>query len=648
MCGIAGYIDLSRSTGAAELQAAVTRMADTMAHRGPDSAGAWTDPANGIGLSHRRLSILDLSPDGHQPMISACGRYVIVFNGEIYNFETLRRELQGSGSAFRGGSDTEVMLAAISRWGLERAVRRFNGMFAFAVWDRREHTLSLVRDRLGEKPLYYGAVNGKFVFASELKAIRATAGPLELDRGAIRLYLRHCYIPAPYSIYTGINKLPPGTLVAFRPDAPSARHTPEPYWSAKSAAEAGTNRPFSGSSTEAADELHGLLTAAVKLRMRADVPLGAFLSGGIDSSTVVALMQSESSRPVKTFSIGFTEDGYDEAPHAKAVARLLGTDHTEAYVTPEDAMAVIPRLASMYDEPFADSSQIPTRLVSQLAREKVTVALSGDGGDELFGGYTRYAIGRKLSRYLSCIPRPLRGPLSSTAKRLGGFPGVPQRKFDRIVEFLQAGDSDAMYLQLTSHWSGPDPIVHGAIEPPTALTGAPPARLRGLTHRMMYFDTVMYLPDDILVKLDRASMSVSLESRVPLLDHNVVEFAWSLPYSLLNHTDGRSKWPLRQVLYRYVPPALVDRPKKGFGIPLGSWLRGPLRDWAASLLDERRLVQEGIFEPGPIIAKWREHAGGQNDWHYHLWDVLMFQAWLDESAGNSQCHEATRYARVEG
>ena len=604
-------------------------MAAVLAHRGPNDSGIWVDPQCGLALAHRRLSILDLSADGHQPMSSAGGRYVIVFNGEIYNYRDLRRNVEELGCEFRGHSDTEVMLAVISQCGVDKALRLFNGMFAFALWDRWERALTLARDRLGEKPLYYGVAEDRFVFASELKAIRACVDGLHVSRKALRDFVRHSYVSGPESIYEGIWKLPPGTSLTHRLERPYAEPEPLAYWSAAEAAERGAVDPFRGSPFEAVDHLDGLLSEAVKLRMHADVPLGAFLSGGIDSSTVVALMQAQSSRPVKTFSIGFTEPGYDEAQHAKAVAGHLGVDHTELYLTAEDSLKVLPRLASIYDEPFGDSSQVPTLLVSQLARERVTVSLSGDGGDELFGGYPRYALGRRIERQIGWIPASLRRLLASGAAAIGGLPGIPQRKYARLVDLLGAASQDGTYQELVSHWGSANSIVLDA-PAPTGLPTAPPT-VDNVTRRMMFFDLIHYLPDDILVKVDRASMAVSLESRVPFLDHRVVEFAWTLPLRFLE-LDGQSKWPLRQVLYRRMPRALVDRPKMGFGIPLGSWLRGPLRDWAEPLLSERRLAAEGFFDPSPLRRKWEEHTAGISDWQYHLWDILMFQAWLEESA----------------
>jgi asparagine synthase (glutamine-hydrolysing) len=633
------------------MQATVRRMSDTLVHRGPDDEGSYIDEATGLALGFRRLSIIDLSPEGHQPMTSRDGRYVLIFNGEIYNFKALRRELEDLGHRWRGHSDTEVMLAAFTEWGVEPAIKRFNGMFALALWDKRERTLYLTRDRIGEKPLYYGFSGNTFLFGSELKALRAhpdfKAG---INRDALALFLRYNYIPAPYSIYQGIYKLTPGTYLSLDERETSVGQLPEPlpYWSAREAAELGTASPFEGTEAEAVAELEALLNDAVGLRMVADVPLGAFLSGGVDSSTVVALMQAQSSQPVKTFSIGFTEEAYNEARHARAVAEHLKTDHTELYVTPEDAMAVIPRLPALYDEPFSDSSQIPTFLVSQLARRHVTVSLSGDGGDELFAGYNRYLLGQSVWNKISWMPKGSRavaaGALTTVSPRAwdraftGLKPFLPSRlqharagdRLHKLAEILTVSDVEAMYMNIVSHWKHPTRLVPGSSEPRTILTDERAwANLPGIIQRMMYLDAVTYLPDDILVKVDRASMGVSLEARVPFLDHRVFELSWRLPLSW-KIKEGQSKWPLRQILYKHVPRALIERPKMGFGIPVGEWLRGPLRDWAESLLDEGRLKREGLLNAEPVRRKWEEHLRGVRNWQYYIWDVLMFQGWLEE------------------
>ena len=645
MCGFTGFLQRADVVTAEAMSDTVTRMADAIRYRGPDDSGAWTDPAAGIALGHRRLSIIDLSPEGHQPMVSPSGRYVIAFNGEIYNFERLRQQLDGDGFRWRGHSDTEVMLAAFERWGVTGALERFNGMFAFALWDSRERVLHLARDRMGEKPLYYGWIGDTFLFGSELKAMRAhPRWRAEIDRDALSAYLRHNYVPTPYSIYKGISKLPAAHQLAVSIRGETAG--PQPYWSLRTAAESGVRSPLAIGDAEAVDELDTLLRDAVRIRTVADVPVGVFLSGGIDSSTVVALMQAQSTRPVKSFSIGFDEEAYNEARHAKAVAAHLGTDHTELYVTPAQAMALIPTLPHVYDEPFADSSQIPTILVSQLARRDVTVTLSGDGGDELFCGYVRYFWGRRIWRTIGRVPSGLRSlagraltalspqswnTLMGGVNRLvpAGLGEVTGDRVHKLAEILSVPSADVLYHGLISHWPQPDSIVYGAREPATAITDPSQwAALDDFTSRMMYLDALTYLPDDILVKVDRASMSVSLEARVPLLDHRVVEYAWRVPLSM-KIRDDQGKWLLRQVLYRYVPRELVERPKMGFGVPIDSWLRGPLRDWAEDLLGERRLREGGHFDPAPIREKWAEHLSGARNWQYWLWDVLMFQAWLD-------------------
>lgn len=602
-------------------------------HRGPDSDGLWEDREAGLALAHVRLAILDLSEAGHQPMVSACGRYVLVLNGEVYNHLELRERLQQAQQApsWRGHSDTETILASFCAWGVETTLQAAVGMYAIALWDRERRTLTLARDRMGEKPLYYGYTQGNLVFASELKALMPIPGfGRELNRSAIASLMRHNYIPAPQSIYEGIFKLPPGAWLEVREAELRAAHLPTPvaYWSALEAADAGLQSPAAfASDAQATDALEAVLSQAVGGQMLSDVSLGAFLSGGIDSSTIVALMQAQRSQPVRTFAIGFHEKKYNEAEHAKAVARHLGTDHTELYVTAEDALAVVPTLADMYDEPFADSSQIPTSLVTRMARQHVTVALSGDGGDELFGGYSRYFRVRDWWSKCERYPRPVRqmmGALLSASTSLPGH-GAWRGKVGKLGELLRTDRHGDFYRQFVSYWADPAHIVKGGVEPPSLFEQP----LRGSVFDvMMKLDMVTYLPDDILVKVDRAAMAVSLETRVPLLDHRVVEFAWRLPFEYKVRGDT-GKWLLRQVLYRHVPQALVDRPKRGFAVPLAAWLRGPLRDWAESLLQPERLRQEGWFEPEPILRKWREHVSGHRDWGSRLWGVLMMQAWLD-------------------
>ena len=646
MCGIAGLWDTSRRASSAGLQEAAGRMSASLVHRGPDDSGLWTDADTGIALASRRLAILDLSPAGRQPMVSASGRYVIVFNGEIYNCEELRSEL--SEVPFRGHSDTEVILAAFELWGIPAALPRFNGMFALAVWDRAERRLYLARDRFGEKPLYYAWMGDTLLFGSELKALRAYPGFAgELDRDSLALYLRHNCIPAPYSIYKNVRKLPPASCLSVGSDGAAGART-YAYWSLREVAEFGAVEPFHGDLAEAVERADALLRKAVRLRMLSDVPLGAFLSGGIDSSAVVALMQAQSSRPVRTFSIGLFESGYDEAKDAHVVAQHLHTEHTELYITPQEAVGLITRLPGIYDEPFSDSSQIPTFLVSRLARRHVTVALSGDGGDEIFGGYNRYTWTEKLWRRVGWMPQPLRRALarSITAisaegwERIAGllapvFPRtwqqrLPGFKMHKMAGVLDAAGLEDIYVRFASHWLDPAHIVLGSREPGSVVSDRDAwAELPSFTQQMMYLDTVSYLPDDILVKLDRASMAVSLEGRVPMLDPDVVAFAWSLPLHM-KVSGGESKRVLRRLLARYVPPALFERPKMGFGVPLGEWLRGPLREWAEALLEPARLRREGIFDPAPIREKWDEHLAGRH-WEFHLWDILMFQAWLESA-----------------
>jgi asparagine synthase (glutamine-hydrolysing) len=653
MCGIAGY--LGAGSGRPAAMQVLRAMATALVHRGPDDAGYWADSEGGMGLAHRRLSIIDLSPAGHQPMESACGRYVMAFNGEIYNFREIRAELNDLMAAprWRGHSDTEVVLAAASRWGFAETLGKLTGMFAIALWDKQNRALYLARDRMGEKPLYYGWFGNVLLFGSELKALRAhPEWHGEINRNSLALYTRHSYVPAPHSIYKGVYKLPPGThlcLETLKSVSAQKIASPVPYWSMKEVSESATGAPWRLSESEAIDELDALLKSTIARQMLADVPVGAFLSGGIDSSTVVALMQSQSTRPVKTFTIGFSEAEYNEAQHAKLVAAHLGTEHTELYVSPADAMSVIPLLPSLYDEPFSDSSQIPTFLVAKLARAHVTVSLSGDGGDELFGGYNRYFWAMDIWNSIRWLPRPLRLAASAAMTSISPHrwdslfssisPLLPKNrrqrmpgdKIHKLANVFSVQNPEEMYLGFVSHWERPEDLVSGATEPTTVLTDPfACAHLLGFAERMMYLDSVTYLPDDILVKVDRAAMGVSLETRVPLLDHNVVEFAWKLPTNMKIRNGG--KWILRELLNRYIPRRLIDRPKMGFGVPIDSWLRHDLRDWAEDLLSESALRSDGYFDPSPIRKKWREHLSGVRNWQYHLWDILMFQAWLAEQA----------------
>lgn len=650
MCGIAGLFSYRLPVLETELRA----MGDAIAKRGPDDWGIYTNSDAGFGMVHRRLSIIDLSPAGHQPMQSACGRYVIAFNGEIYNHLSLRSRLEQEShvTGWRGHSDTETLLAAVVAWGLKKTLDLSVGMYALALWDTLDKRLHLARDRLGEKPLYYGWSGNTLMFASELKAFRPVSGFLgEVNRESLSLFMRHSYIPAPHSIYREIYKLRPGCLLSVDQKQVNQRILPEVevYWSVKHVAETGVLQPQAFASDMAAtDAFESLLRGAIRGQMVADVPLGAFLSGGIDSSAIVALMQAEAcaagAPPIKTFTIGFYEEKYNEAHYAKEVAKYLRTEHTELYVTPEAVLAIIPQLSEVYDEPFADSSQLPTLLLTRMTKQHVTVALSGDGGDELLGGYGRYALADKLWKQLSRLPPPLLSAIRSLihsvsvshwncayrhvspflASRHQGLPFGD--KIYKAAELLNKRSIESLYLGLISHWD-PTEVVIGATEPNTPFTDPPPS-LPVLIEQLMLLDTLSYLPDDIMVKVDRAAMGVSLETRAPLLDHRLHEFTWRLPFDY-KIRSGASKWLLRQVLYRHVPPALIERPKMGLALPLANWLRGPLRDWAESLLDESRLRREGYFDPLPIRRKWSEHLTGERNWQSLIWNVLMFQSWLE-------------------
>ena len=645
MCGIAGFINARTGT---DLASAARRMADCLVHRGPDDYGVWVDTGHGVALAHRRLSIIDLSPQGHQPMLSASGRYVLAFNGEIYNFADIRAELhrQGSAPAWRGHSDTEVLLAAIESWGFESALTRAVGMFAIALWDRETATLTLARDRLGEKPLYYGSTPQGLAFASELKAIRALdSRAIALDPNSIAEFMRFGYVPGARSIYIGLAKLPPGHIV--RLGAGGVVSEPHPFWQLESKIVGDLREQLACvNDSMLIDVLHERLRDSVRLQMMSDVPLGAFLSGGVDSSAVVALMQSQSQRRVKTFTIGFHEKAFDEAPYAREVARHLGTEHTELYVSADDALAVIPSLPLIYDEPFADSSQIPTTLVSQLTRRHVTVSLSGDGGDELFSGYPRYTLTTSLWHQVDRFPVALRR-FSSAGLRYASpkswdrlFTLLPAarrrsingRRVHRLAQLLGAQSLGEMYLRLMSQFLPEDGLVLG--ESSSGIDGQlwPARGTPG--EQMRHWDVGQYLPDDLLVKVDRASMSSSLETRAPMLDHRVVELAFALPPHILER-DGQTKWILRRVLDRYVPRELIERPKAGFAVPLAQWLRAPLLDWASDLLDPARLTREGLLDAGKVSAMWQEHLSGRFDRSSHLWTVLMFQAWLANGSTKS-------------
>ncbi len=637
MCGIAGFVEFDAGRPDEWLRAVALRMARALAHRGPDEEGVWTDAAAGVALSHRRLSIIDLSDKARQPMVSACGRYVITFNGEIYNYLHLRERLSAAGCRFRGASDTEVLLSAVVEWGVERTLACLDGMFAFAIWDCLDRRLTLARDRFGEKPLYYAASGRRFVFGSELKAL--VAGPEfsgGIDHSSVRLLLRFGCVPAPYTIYRNVCKLLPGSWMTVEAGAAAG---PRVYWSARETALAAIADAWKGNEEETLDALDQRLRTTVRSRMVSDVPLGALLSGGIDSTTIVAVMQAVSPRPVRTFTISFREGRFNEAGHAQKVARHLGTEHTEMLVTPEAALAVIPRLPHIYDEPFADSSQLPTLLVSELARRHVTVALSGDGGDEIFGGYLRYQWGHTLWAAAQRIPLSLRRLLGRMAESAGSDEGpmrwLPFRdpfhvrhRLHHLGQVIPVETQDDLYLRLVSFWTSPEHVVPHSESRLASLM--PDSPFTGIRERMMLLDTMNYLPDDILVKLDRASMAVSLETRVPFLSADLFRFAWSLPVRY-RFRGKNGKWILRRLLTRYVPRQLVDRPKMGFAVPIDEWLRGPLREWASSLLDSRRLAEEGILEPAPVRQKWEAHLAGGHNGHRYLWTVLMFQAWREQA-----------------
>lgn len=639
MCGITGFWAKEKAKEGLALQ-----MAARIQTRGPDDSGDWHSKDGSLALAHRRLSIVDLSPAGHQPMVSDCQQHVLAFNGEIYNHEDLRADLEAELGVvqWRGHSDTEVLLCGLRHWGVELTLFKLNGMFAFAYWSERDKALFLARDRMGEKPLYFGKQNGTFLFGSELKALRAHPSfSSDIDRDALALYMRHNYIQAPYSIYQNIHKLKPAHYVVVSNHGQNISEQ-RCYWDLKEIANHGLANQVTDES-QALDDLDGLLKDSVKRRMMADVPLGAFLSGGYDSTTVAALMQAQSTKPVKTFSIGFKEDAFNEAQYAKQVAEHLGTEHTELYVEPQQALDVIPKLPEIFDEPFSDASQIPTFLVSQLARQHVTVALSGDGGDELFCGYQRYFNQQRIWNVVGKVRPSIRPALKYIISR---FPpriadlaiaiflakyrgGDIASRLAAVGSWFDFGDFESFYRRAVSHQWADKQIVLGARPINTCfehLAGSLVAFAP--QERMMLLDSLGYLPGDILTKVDRASMAVSLEARVPLLDHRLVEFAWRLPLEM-KIKNGQGKWPLRQVLYKYVPKEMMERPKQGFGVPIGQWLQGPLRDWAEHLLDERVLFERGYVSSLVVRQMWAEHISGKRCWQSQLWNVLMFQSWMN-------------------
>ncbi len=645
MCGITGIVDRTRSLKNDDLDEQISMMSSCLAHRGPDSSGKWIDPSEGIALGFRRLAILDLSSQGNQPMISSDGRFIILLNGEIYNFSSLREKLIRLGHTFKSSTDTEIILAGIMEWGPEEAVTHFNGMFSIALWDRVERKLFLIRDRLGVKPLYYGWVGKIFVFGSELKALVAHPNfQNTINQNSLALYLKHSNVPSPHSIYEGIKKVLPGHMVIFSPREIDEPLMQKQYWSLEKKIIKGRSEPYDGTRKEAISDLDELISESVRLRMVADVPVGAFLSGGVDSSLIAAMMQRHSSEKVKTYSIGFHEKEYNEANFAKQIAQHLGTDHTEFYITPKIAKDVISKLPEIYDEPFSDSSQIPTYMVSKIARNDVAVCLTGEGGDELFGGYDWYTLAPKIWASISWIPLSVRNNIfkrfaeSNFSKNIFRT-NLTKNKFESSINKMQKymdlfnmSSADETYFMMRSIWKYPGELLKNNF---TIDLNSNRGKIEfsddKFMDRMMYWDSMSYMPDDIFTKVDRASMAVSLEVRVPLVDdHNIVEFAWRLPRSMKINMGGR-KWILRQVLNRYVPRELTERKKMGFNLPIGKWLKNDLRDWGEELLNKKRLESEGYFHSEIIRKKWDEHQLGIRNWHQELWGILMFQMWLDKS-----------------
>ena len=637
MCGIAGLFDLKTKTSTDEMHALVKRMTDSIMHRGPDGDGLWVNAENGIGLGHRRLSIIDLSKAGHQPMHSDCGRYVLTYNGEIYNGNELRQKLKALGRIFTGHSDTEVIVNAFAEWGVKETILKLVGMFAIATWDKSEKTFYLVRDRVGIKPIYWGIVNGgQLIFGSELRALLGSGlCSKSISKSAIASYLRFAYVPSPHSVYEDIYKLDPGCILTIK-----AGTSPviDRYWDAASVAQIGKSNLVNASVAEIAVQLENLLKVAVKSQMAADVPLGAFLSGGIDSSLVVALMQEQSKRPVQTYCIGFDVPEFNEAEHAKAVAQHLGTAHTELYITSDKALDIIPKLGAMYDEPFGDSSQIPTYLLCELSKKNVTVALSGDGGDELFAGYNRYSWGAKLDRFSNQVPYPLRKMLSyllqapssnlwdKVLSPLSGryLPNMISDKIQKVAPLLGMNDTNEMYKKLVTHLEN---IIPGIQEKELeSWSRAAAVTNLSFVEQMQLLDILTYMSDDILTKVDRASMATSLEVRVPFLDHRIIEYSWQIPEDL-KIRNGQSKYQLRKILNGNLPKELIERPKSGFAVPIASWLRGPLKEWSYELLSRSFLYEELGLDRTMLFKKWEEHQSGHRNWQHQIWTVLMLASW---------------------